>query len=199
MSTRFLKHAAVLALVFVCVVSWWYAISTYQENRSEIVLSVANIARELALPFRVARLSSQEPAEELLIPVYNTYLRNIDDTWGAARSEGRMHQGVDIFADRGTPVFSATEGYVVSTNIGSRGGKNVMVVGPGRVYYYYAHFQRIAEGIDRGKRVTPDTVLGFVGNSGNATTTPPHLHFSVYPEMWNAVNPHPMLVDRWGE
>lgn len=199
MPTKMTKRVIILILVAVCAVSWWYAISTYRDNRSEIALSVADITRELALPYRMARLSSQEPAEELPVPVYNVYLRNIEDTWGAAREEGRTHEGVDIFADRGTPVFSSTEGYVIRVNIGSRGGKNVMVTGPGGFNYYYAHFQRVAEGVERGKKVTTDTVLGFVGNSGNATGTPPHLHFGIYPEMWDAVNPYPMLVDRWGE
>jgi len=116
---------------------------------------------------------------------------------GAARAEGRTHEGVDIFADRGTPVFSATRGYVTGLNIGDRGGTNVMVIGPGGLYYYYAHLTRIANGIEPGTRVTQDTVLGFVGNSGNASDTPPHLHFGIYPEMWEAINPYPQLVERW--
>lgn len=142
-------------------------------------------------------MAAREPVTELPVPVYGVVLDQIDDTWGAARSEGRTHDGTDIFATRGTPVFSATEGYVTRTNIGTRGGINVMVAGPGGLNYYYAHLERIADGIRRGQAVTTDTVLGFVGNSGNATNTPPHLHFALYPERWDAVNPYPLLVDRW--
>jgi murein DD-endopeptidase MepM/ murein hydrolase activator NlpD len=130
--------------------------------------------------------------------VYGTPVRNIADTWAASRANGRSHEGTDIFAERGTPIFSATRGYVTRRNIGTRGGKNVMVTGPGGVRYYYAHFSEIASGIERGKPVTQDTVLGFVGNSGNASGTPPHLHFGVYPDSgsWEARNPYPQLINR---
>jgi murein DD-endopeptidase MepM/ murein hydrolase activator NlpD len=184
-------------LIVVCIVSWWYAIALYQGNKANIIITVADIAREIALPFHIAALNFREPVEELPVPVYGVLLSDIADTWGNARAEGRTHEGVDIFAERGVPVFSSTEGYVVRLNIGSRGGRNVMVVGPGGLYYYYAHFERVAEGIKRGVYVTPDTVLGFVGNSGNAEGTPPHLHFGIYPAQWDAMNPYPLLVNRW--
>jgi murein DD-endopeptidase MepM/ murein hydrolase activator NlpD len=197
MEDKTTRHLTALLLLVVSVVSWWYVITTYQGNKANIVITVADIAREIALPFHIARLSFHEPTTVLPVPVYGTLVREVADTWNEARSEGRTHEGTDIFAERGTPVFSATEGYVVRLNIGMRGGKNVMVVGPGGLYYYYAHFDRIALGIDRGTPVTLDTVLGFVGNSGNATGTPPHLHFGIYPAQWDAVNPYPLLIDRW--
>lgn len=191
-----IRLVATLLLAVVAAASWFFAISSYQENKADIILAIEEISRELALPYHTARLSLEEPTTELPVPVYGIALENINDTWGAARAEGRTHEGVDIFAARGTPVFSATEGYVVRTNIGTRGGRNVMVVGPGGLFYYYAHLDRIADGIERAMPVTQDTVLGFVGNSGNATGTPPHLHFSIYPEMWSGINPYPFLVDR---
>lgn len=201
MNTRDIKRIGVAVLVAICIASWWYAISIYQTNKQDITVTVSNITREIALPYRIAQLSNQPPTQQLPVPVYDIQQENIADTWSATRAEGRSHEGVDIFADRGTPVFSATEGYVVETNIGSLGGINVMTVGPGGVYYYYAHLKRMARGIKRGTPVTTDTVLGFVGNSGNATGTPPHLHFGVYPNpgKWQAVNPYPLLVDRWSE
>ena len=72
--------------------------------------------------------------------------------------------------------------------------------------YYYAHLSGFAEGLEEGQYVTADTLLGFVVNTGNAITTPPHLHFGIYagesyPESyltcdWDAENPYPLLVDR---
>lgn len=183
-------------LLLLVAMSWQLATKTFQENREDIVIQLDDITREIALPYRLLRMNMQDPVEELPVPVYNVSLSQIEDTWGVARSEGRTHEGTDIFTRRGTPVFSATEGYVSRVNIGSRGGKNVMVVGPGGLQYYYAHFERVARGIERGVPVTTDTVLGFVGNSGNATGTPPHLHFSIYPERWDGINPYPFIVDR---
>lgn len=191
------RRGAVVVLIFVCIASWWYAASFYQTHRADIAIALDDVTRELALPFRLAVLSLRDSVAELSMPVYGVALEDVGDTWGAARAEGRTHEGVDIFAERGTPVFSATEGYVIRKNIGTRGGINVMVTGPGGLHYYYAHLERIASGIERGAYVAPDTVLGFVGNSGNATGTPPHLHFGIYPERWDGINPYPMLVDRW--
>ena len=191
------KNIAYILLVVVIAVSWWYGYAVYKNNQAELAIGVADIFNEIALPFRVIHMSLKDPVEELPVPVYGVPLSEVADTWGDARSEGRSHEGTDIFAERGTPVFSATEGYVAVTRFGFRGGENVFVLGPGRVFYYYAHFTRIAEGIEEGAYVTPDTVLGYVGTSGNAEATPPHLHFGVYPSQWEPVNPYPFLSERW--
>lgn len=186
-----------------CAVSWRHVFTLYREHRADFILQLESTARELALPYHLARMRMREPVEALPVPVYGVSLDDVNDTWGAARAEGRTHEGVDIFSQRGTPVFSATEGYVVRLNIGTRGGRNVMVYGPGGMRYYYAHLSRIARGVEPGMRVTPDSVLGFVGNSGNASSTPPHLHFGIYPpnlpRRWDAVNPYPFLAERRSE
>lgn len=191
------KYFLIVFLILLISFSWALAISVYKNNKAEIVLAVDDIVRDIAMPYRIAQMSFYDQQSELPVPVYGVVMEDIDDTWGSARQEGRTHEGTDIFADRGTPVFSSTEGYVIRLNIGTRGGKNVMVVGPGGLYYYYAHFERIAKDMERGRYVTEDSVLGFVGNSGNATGTPTHLHFGIYPEEWDGINPYPMLVDRW--
>lgn len=199
MYSQLLRYSTIGVLLVIIIVSWGYAGLIWRVNADQIVINLSRIAHEAALPYRIARLSMQSPADELPVPVYGVQLSEIGDTWGAARSQGRTHEGVDIYAERGTPVFSATNGYVVRRNIGDRGGKNVMVIGPGGHYYYYAHLDRIAEEIHRGSSVNTDTVLGFVGNTGNATQTPPHLHLGVYHDRWDAQNPYPLLVDRWAE
>lgn len=186
----------IVLLILTTAVIWLYMLTLYQDNKEEIILALDDITYEIAVPYRMMRMNLQDPVEELPVPVYGIQRRQIADTWGAARDEGRTHEGTDIFAQRGTPVFSATDGYVSRVNIGTRGGLNVMVTGPGGLRYYYAHFEHVADGIKRGVPVTTDTVLGFVGNSENATGTPPHLHLGIYPERWEAINPYEFIVDR---
>lgn len=149
----------------------------------------------VTLPIKIARLSWLPADEEILIPVYGVRLREISDSWQAPRPDGRSHEGQDIFADRGVPVFSATKGYVTRIGFGDIGGNFVNVTGAGGMRYYYAHLDRIADGLYRGQEVTTDTVLGFVGNTGNAINTPYHLHFGVY-ALRRAINPLPFLVNK---
>ena len=115
------------------------------------------------------------------------------DTWGAARSDGRQHEGIDIFAPKGTPVVSTTEGIVTRVGTSSRGGQHVGVLGPGLEWHYYAHLDRFGA-VREGDLVSPGDVLGYVGNTGNARGTPPHLHYGIYRR--GAVNPYPRLAER---
>lgn len=147
-----------------------------------------------------ARLLAQPLDSELLMPVRKVRVRQVTDTFMAPRPGGRLHEGQDIFAPRGTPVYSATNGLVIRMGYGQLGGLYVMVLGPGGRRYYYAHLDRHADGLQPGNLVTPQTLLGYVGNTGNARTTPPHLHFGVYGSWWRledrVINPLPLLVNR---
>jgi peptidoglycan LD-endopeptidase LytH len=117
------------------------------------------------------------------------------DTWGGARSEGRRHEGVDIFAPRGTPIFSTTPGRVGRIGENRLGGRTVTVTGPGGYHHYYAHLERYPA-LKVGDWIVRGTVVGYVGTSGNAAGTPPHLHYGVYTPTWQAVNPYPLLKRR---
>jgi len=141
-------------------------------------------------PWHVVRLSLQPAPTRLPVPVQGVTPRQLTDTWGAARSQGRRHEGIDIFAARGTPVLSATEGVVTQIGTNNLGGKVVWVLGPGRQMHYYAHLDGYAD-ISRGQRVAAGDVLGYVGNTGNARGTPPHLHYGIY--KGGAINPYPLL------
>lgn len=143
-------------------------------------------------PWHMARLSWQDAPVSLPVPVQGVAPRRLADTWGAARSGGRTHQGIDIFAKRGTPVLSATEGVVTRIGENTLGGQVVWVMGPGRQMHYYAHLDGYAD-IRRGQLVAPGDVLGFVGNTGNAKGTPPHLHYGIYAG-GGALNPYPLLT-----
>ncbi|HYP53092.1 MAG TPA: M23 family metallopeptidase [Pyrinomonadaceae bacterium] len=162
-----------------------------------IILGVmfTDAARRLALPFKAAALYAREPDGELRLPVEGARLEQLKDSWHAGRSGGRLHEGQDIFAPRGTPVYSATEGYVVRLGENSLGGNVVFVLGAGGRSYYYAHLDSHAPGLAVGDYVTTETLLGHVGTSGNAAGTPPHLHFGVYAR-GGPLNPLPLLTDR---
>lgn len=149
----------------------------------------------LAYPYLYYKLQQQTLSESLPVPVEGVKPRNIADTWGAARSEGRKHQGVDIFAKRGTPVVSTTQGIVSKVGIDRLGGKVVWINGPDMSRHYYAHLDDYATQIQEGDWVEVGQVLGYVGNTGNAQNTPPHLHYGIYLKDSGATNPYDFLKD----
>lgn len=153
------------------------------------------IADRLTFYARVARLYTQEPDRQIAMPFADVSKRQIADTWGAPRGTGRRHEGQDIFAPKGTPILSATKGYVLRIGENNLGGQTVSVISAGGRVYYYAHLDAYAPGLEVGDPVTTRTVLGYVGTTGNAQGTPPHLHFGVY-TMSGAINPLPLLTDR---
>ena len=138
---------------------------------------------------QVSLLQQEPPAENSLPnPVPG---QGLTDTWGAARSQGRTHEGIDIFADRGTPIQSTTPGIVSKVGNNNLGGRVVVVVGPGGAGHYYAHLEDYAD-IAPNDWVEAGDVIGYVGDSGNAKGTPPHLHYGIYIN-GSAVNPYPLM------
>lgn len=153
------------------------------------------LAGKVIFFIHVAQLYTKDPDKKLTMPVQDVEKKQIANTWHAPRDSGRLHEGQDIFAPRGTPILSATEGYVAHIGDNSLGGQTVSVVGAGGRTYYYAHLDAYAPHLAEGDYVTTQTLLGFVGTTGNAADTPPHLHFGVY-QTGGAVNPLPLLYDR---
>lgn len=181
-------------LIAVSIAAFTYSVREYRTHEPDIAIQLSDFFDRIALPHRIIKLTTEERDTELLMPIRGLRSQDVADTWGEARAEGRTHEGVDIFAARGTPVFSATEGYVVRSGVNILGGNYVFVIGRGGVRYYYAHLDSIVQGMEPGQKVTTDTVLGFVGNTGNASGTPPHLHFGMYHN--GAENPYDLLVFR---
>ena len=152
-------------------------------------------AQMATLPFKVALLAAREPDRELAMPVDGVRVKQVGDSWHAPRPGGRLHEGQDIFAKRGTVVRSATEGYVVRVGESPLGGKTIWVTGAGGRSYYYAHLDSFDPGLAVGDYVTPESALGFVGTTGNAAGGAPHLHFGVYTP-GGVINPLSLLSDR---
>lgn len=165
--------------------------------RSLILALVWYLAIGMLLPLAqqatyAAYLVSLPAPTRLDVPVQGVRATALRDSWHAGRQGGRKHEGVDIFSPRGTPVRAATEGIISRVGSNKLGGKVVWVLGPAGQRHYYAHLDGYAH-IRSGQRIEAGTLLGFVGNTGNARTTPPHLHYGVYGTA-GALNPFPLLV-----
>lgn len=120
------------------------------------------------------------------------------DTWGAPRSGGRRHEGVDMLADRGTPVVAVEDGTIHRLSNTSRGGIAVWLDGIGGDRYYYAHLDAWAPGLAVGQMVSRGEALGTVGTTGNAPAHIPHLHWEFHPDRGGAVNPTPLARELCG-
>ncbi|HEL4267770.1 TPA: M23 family metallopeptidase [Stenotrophomonas maltophilia] len=137
----------------------------------------------------------------LLLPVQGILTSQLRDTFTDARSEGRVHDAIDIMADAGTPVLAVADGMVEKLFDSERGGLTIYQFEPsGRWCYYYAHLQRYADGLAEKQVIKRGEVIGYVGSTGNASAEAPHLHFEVHllgPEkQWwkgESINPYPLL------
>lgn len=143
----------------------------------------------------IMRLKAMPLPNQLPIPVDGVKAKNLTDTWGASRSQGRAHEGIDIMASRGTKVYSTTEGVIASLKSNNLGGKVIWLIGPSGAYHYYAHLNDHKRGLKEGDYVQKGQLIGYVGNTGNARHTAPHLHYGLYlnGKGRGAVNPYPYL------
>lgn len=129
-------------------------------------------------------------------PVRGAY--SYTNSWGAPRMEGtsyyHRHEGTDIFALRGTPVVAVVDGVVERVGTATLGGIKLWLRSPGDGWtYFYAHLSGYASGIRDGLQVRKGDVVGYIGNTGNARGTPPHLHFETHVPAGPATNPYPIL------
>ena len=142
-------------------------------------------------------------AEVLQIPVEGVPAADLVDSFAQPRGGGsRRHEAIDILAPLGTPVLAAAAGTIEKIFESRLGGHTIYVRSPdGRTIYYYAHLDRYAPGLAEHQNVTAGERIGFVGASGDADPSAPHLHFEVHMvapgDGWwqgEAVDPYPLLV-----
>ncbi len=137
----------------------------------------------------------------IIVPVAGVSPSQLLDTFADARSEGRVHDAIDIPAPQGTSVLAADDGEILKLFQSERGGITIYQSSTDRkIVFYYAHLERYANGLVEGKAVRQGEVIGHVGDTGNAGAGNYHLHFSItivadpkrYWEGLN-VNPYPLL------
>ena len=138
---------------------------------------------------------------KLIIPVVGVKREQLLDTFADARSEGRVHDAIDIPAPAGTPVVAAADGEIIKLFQSERGGTTIYQLSQDReLVFYYAHLQRYADGLVSGKFVRQGEVIAYVGDTGNAGAGNFHLHFSIAivadpKRYWEGINinPYPLL------
>jgi hypothetical protein len=139
-------------------------------------------------------------AERYVFPVYGPV--SFSDTFGAFRGDvpGNWHHGDDIFAPLGAPILACADGTVFSVGWQEVGGNRFWLRDSEGNQFYYAHLSAFSPLAKNGAQVNAGDVVGFVGNTGDAAGTPPHLHFEIHPASLlfmgydGAVNPTPYLT-----
>jgi murein DD-endopeptidase MepM/ murein hydrolase activator NlpD len=127
---------------------------------------------------------------------------SFSDTWGAARATVAWHHGVDIFAPLGSPIVAVADGVLFSVGRNAIGGQRLWLRDRAGNYFYFAHLSAFSDAAAEGARVLAGTVIGYVGNTGDAEGTPYHLHFEIHPVSLlslgydGAVDPFP-YVSAW--
>ncbi|HYC34990.1 MAG TPA: M23 family metallopeptidase [Usitatibacter sp.] len=165
--------------------------------RSETAASPSSPA-PLATP---APMPSTRGIAALLMPVVGVRASDVRDSFEDRRGL-RRHRALDIMAPRGTPVVAAASGRVARMYRHPLGGLNVYQYDAAQEHaLYYAHLDRFAPGLKEGMWLERGELLGYVGSTGNASPTAPHLHFAVFrlkdDKRWYRgvpVNPHPLLA-----
>ncbi len=137
-----------------------------------------------------------------LLPVEGVTAADLHDSFDEPRSKGRRHLAIDIHAPRNTPVVAAVDGQIRKLQLNGAGGLTIYQIDEsGSHVYYYAHLQRYRAGVREGTFVHRGEVIGYVGTSGNATKTAPHLHFAIHEltsstDLWNGtpLDPYRLLT-----
>lgn len=153
---------------------------------------------------RPAPVPVESPDGTLVLPVSGVRPDQLVDTFTQSRGSARRHDAIDIMAPAGTPVLAAVDGRVVKLFASEAGGITLYQFDTAeRFVYYYAHLQGYAPDIVEGRVLRRGEVLGYVGSTGNADPSAPHLHFAIAlldaDKRWHAgtpVNPYPLLSGR---
>jgi len=199
-----------LCVVFLVIVSLVWLAITY---RTKPVVPAVNL--QPSSPVAVGTPLPPEPTPtpettnfvgqvSLIVPVAGVRPDQLIDTFDDARSEGRVHDAIDIPAAAETPVLAAANGKILKLFQSERGGTTIYQLNTnGDLVFYYAHLSRYADGLAEGNVVNQGQVIAYVGDTGNAGPGNYHLHFSIAAvsdpkRYWEgtSINPYPLLHDR---
>ena len=187
----------------------------YIVHLSVLTLVVASTLVGISAPAQSSAMNAQPPAAytppfPLVYPIDAP--RQFADTFGTARDGGdRLHQGGDLFAPKMAPVLATAAGRISAVDWSPSAGFYIDITHNGGWRSRYLHLNNdtpgtddglgfgIAEGIGVGASVAAGQVIGYVGDSGNAESSSPHLHFELRMRDWTAVNPYPFVIGRSSE
>jgi murein DD-endopeptidase MepM/ murein hydrolase activator NlpD len=153
----------------------------------------ASLPPVVAVPQVAGVASTPQAIPKYVFPVFGTNAKFSSD-YGAPRAGTGWHHGNDIFAPIGTPVLATADGVLSKVGVNTLGGNRLWLRDDLSNTYYYAHLSGYASHVADGVRVRAGEIIAFVGNTGQAITTPPHLHFEIHPGDGPSVDPYPYLV-----
>jgi murein DD-endopeptidase MepM/ murein hydrolase activator NlpD len=138
----------------------------------------------------------------LRIPVEGVTTNQLRDTFNDTRAVGRRHDAIDIMAPRGTEVRAVDDGTIAKLFTSKAGGLTIYQFDPTQTFsYYYAHLDHYVSGLAERQSVRRGQLLGYVGSTGNASESAPHLHFAIArlgtDRAWwkgDPINPYPLLA-----
>ena len=146
--------------------------------------------------FRPVLAVNASDMPELASPLGNLAPRELQDSFYYRRPDGIIHYAIDIFRPIGEPLFAAVDGTIERLDPNPLGGNVVYIVDEERRFrFYYAHLSSHAEGLVAGMPIKRGDLIGYVGDTGNAKGTTPHLHFQITNLAGSLVNPYPLLMD----
>lgn len=176
-------------------------LSDTDQKVTPVIPDTSTALRDTAAPLR-QEIDTMRRSSGLIIPVAGVQADQLIDTYTAARSEGRVHNAIDIMAAKRTPVLATADGPVKRLFNSVKGGITLYQLSTdGRTVYYYAHLDSYAPGIAEGKMLRQGEVLGYVGDTGNAGAGNYHLHFAVWKisdpkNFWTGEDQNPYLLLR---
>ena len=188
---RFVLYASFMATVACSQRSPWVVVPAPQAGESP--------GHATAAPIDAALIAS---IGMLHFPVAGFDGRSLNDSFEDPRDGGaRRHHAIDILAPLGTPVLSVQNGRVLRLSHDPRGGITIYATSPDeRFVFYYAHLDRYHGDLREGQSVARGDTIGYVGTTGNASQSVPHLHFQLMRmppdrKYWNGdpINPYPLL------
>lgn len=200
-----MTNLRIATLVLLCSTLGVVSCATWIDKR-EAPVSGERAAEPAAPPSppkaRAAVPDDALAARRLLIPVKGLKREDLRDNFDEKRGL-RRHHALDIMAKRGTPVVAVDDGRVVRVRRHLLGGLTVYQYDPDEKYaYYYAHLDRYAKGLAEGQLLRRGELIGYVGSTGNAPASAPHLHFAItemdQQKRWfrgTPVNPYPYLAE----
>lgn len=160
--------------------------------RAEVIRDYRS--RSSDLQQKISALPNTAVASVPMPVLFGVGLKNISPNFGDPRPGGRTHEGEDIMAVKGTPIVSPTAAIVLRTDVGASEGNAIYTANPGGETFVYMHLDRYGEGVVPGLVLQRGSLIGYVGNTGNASGGAAHLHFEIHNSSGTPMDPYPRLT-----